>query len=990
MRDEFSVIFSDENTKNKFDVSVASLGDIYKSMNLTKDSLKRTKSKSPSLEKPEKIIKEEMITLMKMNNNKEELDYSQNTYDQNVSNLINKSIYEKIKSDDFENEQKNLNEKKSLHPHIHNLFIDMAREEPQNNTQINVKYLRLSQNPPRKKYSHVKNGIINPVKSTYSIKPIADDNKENHKNKMKDFVLEADPVEIKLNVCNHQVSKTPREKNINYYSNKFYNQNDILENSQEEEKEINHMNYVIIGGGDSTNFKHNDTTRPSTARNNFKGNLKSSFSNTKFSKDFKNTNNSNNNQTYLSNKGNYYDISKVKDKSNILKNKKNFIEGKKSENSREKRTLLKKVEQFYSNSKNIFISSDNNLPSKTNLDDLLRSSIEIEKNMDIFHRNVIENKTPFDETSKILKKNQVRGHSANFLLKNSINKSKKSNPKNFKLNFNPEERKKFEEKLEILHIELRNTMDNLNQMGHSNENFEDLMNRWKELTQTLKNLTGNSENINYNGDFTKNLKNESESQNNFNLKYKIVNYDIQKNSQNFQNTEEINNLNNQNNQKTENKNNNVFNPKNTNPNFYQTDYSSNNIGNNPNDTNNYNKTVQFNEKNSINNFSRENIAIYNDVDDVINVLNSQNDQTENFDNKTLKGTNNNYKNNYSSRSQNYENNEHQINENFKFSNSSKNFYQIKSYNNNHQNLDPLSMKNLEFSVPKNETYKNNFFNNTNNSNNNINNPNNEMFYNNSQQGFNSNNFYQIQETQNLKNQSNSNFYNSKFQNTENNYPDDKYNINNFNSTSTSKMHNEFKSTAARTNNNESEKISSNNSSSGFFTKIQPNNTSSFTPINQYPSQRNYKDTHKNNLEEANNYKNNKENKKNSQEEYPENKTNPSNYYENKFFLNKNGILFDQRYTSYDVRMPLEYYHDHAKKNEPSKDRDWYIRAHHLESTVQNNEVIPDDLMNTKYISYYSQIEKEKEEPKRIDLLNDIIGGLHDNVEILKKKCIIRQ
>ena len=61
MQEELSVIYTDENIKNKFDVSIASLGDIYRSsMNHSKDSIMKIRSKSPSLEKPE-IIKERKL-----------------------------------------------------------------------------------------------------------------------------------------------------------------------------------------------------------------------------------------------------------------------------------------------------------------------------------------------------------------------------------------------------------------------------------------------------------------------------------------------------------------------------------------------------------------------------------------------------------------------------------------------------------------------------------------------------------------------------------------------------------------------------------------------------------------------------------------------------------------------------------------------------------------------------------------------------------------
>jgi len=192
MREELSVIYSDDNLKNKYDASIASLGDIYKGMNQSRDSfiLKKNKcfgSESPHLKKEQKLREllndpdPELI---------EKPDYSYNSEDQDVSRLINKSIYEKIKVDEYRNEKQHLNEEKSRQPHIENLFVDMAHDFPDNNIQINVKRLKLDDNMNNKKYSHVKSGKINPVQSSYSIKPIIDHNFKKHQELLKDFVLE--------------------------------------------------------------------------------------------------------------------------------------------------------------------------------------------------------------------------------------------------------------------------------------------------------------------------------------------------------------------------------------------------------------------------------------------------------------------------------------------------------------------------------------------------------------------------------------------------------------------------------------------------------------------------------------------------------------------------------------------------------------------------------------------------------------------------------
>ena len=69
--------------------------------------------------------------------------------------------------------------------------------------------------------------------------------------------------------------------------------------------------------------------------------------------------------------------------------------------------------------------------------------------------------------SSVLSKQNKNNKKGNYMLKNSLNKYKKRGPKNFRINLPPEERKKFEEKLTLLHVEMRNTMDNLNEVNIS-------------------------------------------------------------------------------------------------------------------------------------------------------------------------------------------------------------------------------------------------------------------------------------------------------------------------------------------------------------------------------------------------------------------------------------------------------------------------------------------------------------------------------------------
>ena len=61
---------------------------------------------------------------------------------------------------------------------------------------------------------------------------------------------------------------------------------------------------------------------------------------------------------------------------------------------------------------------------------------------------------------------------------------------------------------------------------------------------------------------------------------------------------------------------------------------------------------------------------------------------------------------------------------------------------------------------------------------------------------------------------------------------------------------------------------------------------------------------------------------------------------------------------------MKYYYELTKKHEPPKNKEWFIHPHHTETFVESNNAIPDDIMNTKYISYYATSSTEKKKKNR--------------------------
>lgn len=128
---------------------------------------------------------------------------------------------------------------------------------------------------------------------------------------------------------------------------------------------------------------------------------------------------------------------------------------------------------------------------------------------------------------------------------------------------------------------------------------------------------------------------------------------------------------------------------------------------------------------------------------------------------------------------------------------------------------------------------------------------------------------------------------------------------------------------------------------------------------------------------------NKEANNSSSQQFPQ----ASQNFEGEVKLDTKHAIRDELFTSYNVKLPLSHYYTITKKMEPPKEKDWYNREHHLESTVQNKKAIGDDILNSKYISYYKPDLKE-EKIDRMHIINEVLGNIDTQITKLKKDFYI--
>ena len=96
-------------------------------------------------------------------------------------------------------------------------------------------------------------------------------------------------------------------------------------------------------------------------------------------------------------------------------------------------------------------------------------------------------------------------------------------------------------------------------------------------------------------------------------------------------------------------------------------------------------------------------------------------------------------------------------------------------------------------------------------------------------------------------------------------------------------------------------------------------------------------------------------------------------------------IYDDRFSSYKVEFPAKYYYEVTKENEPPRDKDWYIRPHHTETFVHSDQAIADDVLNTKYISYYGTEDKSNKPKSRQEILEELISETRGKINELQNQ-----
>ena len=153
--------------ENNFNISVASLGDIY----------------SPFLK------------------SQKEIDYNTINFEEEKSNIKRpKSSFSK--RENLKNKSAKITEINLNFPEKEkgNIFkkkeYDINSDPAQKNRNIKINYLKNIELPESKKFSQVVQGLINPVKSSFSLKKITETNIKNHEKEMKQVILYPDKVNI--------------------------------------------------------------------------------------------------------------------------------------------------------------------------------------------------------------------------------------------------------------------------------------------------------------------------------------------------------------------------------------------------------------------------------------------------------------------------------------------------------------------------------------------------------------------------------------------------------------------------------------------------------------------------------------------------------------------------------------------------------------------------------------------------------------------------
>lgn len=820
-----SVKQSNNSQINKFNTSIASLSDLYNPNEKLKENFKSTSGK---------IVTNTDFALKQseLREKKRQLDSFKNQ----EKTLLSK--FPKVVDKERGKTYIEMNLPVQSY-HVNDLYLNYF---PHEQYKVDVNYTTNYKGKQPKKFNHISSGKINPVKSSFSIKPTKEKLEKEHEEKTKSIILFSHKVNIKEedNFVTNKINKTVQRPNTSY--------------NREFGKSNNENNYITIG------LPHNE-------------NKVSNFSKSK---------------------------SKSKSNSKVADEKIHFQSGK-------HRHLVKDSEQLFKDTQLFFDHVENKLPQRKGFSNIISNLETVCNNLE--NLKTYKNKIKINSSTSLNNSNSIRNIKVN---NTSINISSKSNQKKNKniinCDIDEELRRKIEEKLSILHVELRrifNTLNDLNRcpsddggisiQENHDQNIENLKIKAQELLAIYKELSKKLESGNIEGNVIKSDTTDIK----FN-KHKLTQIKKHGDSNNLQHIDH-----------------------NYGYNLNQTNQSNFN-------QNVTNKSIEINNSNTFplndnyENKSNVNIGISSSIPII--------------DGKFLaKSTN---------MSNSFDNNLTIYNNKFQESNSQF----------NQQNT-----MNKYNTGTIHEEYDKSKFNNSNKSN--------EL--NNSTCNYN----YTMNKNTNTMNNLNKTNTNVNFSNTNFNQ-DNLYNTNN----------NKFNQTDLNLRQTNTGKFMGNddninNSSSGFNnTNNNFNNTYSNQTIN-------VKDDNKfsNSIALEIDNKLNKSSKINNPYEKKTNKTDSNiNDDENKLYgkLNTKNVVRDELFTSYDIELPIKYYYDVTKKNEPKEEEEWYIRRHHIESLTKNDKGIPDDIMNTKYISYYKPDDKAPEVNK-VTMIDEVLGGLNNEIDGLR-------
>jgi len=100
-------------------------------------------------------------------------------------------------------------------------------------------------------------------------------------------------------------------------------------------------------------------------------------------------------------------------------------------------------------------------------------------------------------------------------------------------------------------------------------------------------------------------------------------------------------------------------------------------------------------------------------------------------------------------------------------------------------------------------------------------------------------------------------------------------------------------------------------------------------------------------------------------------------------VNTQNYIEDERYSAFNVEFPVKYYYELTREHEPPKNKEWFLRPHHTETFVESKKAIPDDIMNTKYISYYAP-SAPKTQKTRQDVIEELIMETRERINELQE------